>query len=99
MPELGVRKELPAGKERGADAGAEGEHDDRAGAIAAAAEAHLGDAGGVGVVQHQHRTPERLRGERLAIGADPALIDVGGRERRAALDDARERYPGPTADA
>jgi hypothetical protein len=61
MAELGIGKQPPAGEQRRADTGTEGEHDDGAGTTAAAAEAHLRDAGGIGVVQHQHRPAEGLR--------------------------------------
>jgi len=71
-----------------ADAGTEGQHDDGAGTALTAAEAHLGDAGGVRVVQHQHRPPERLGRQRSTVGADPAGIDIGRGVSRPALDDA-----------
>src|SRR5438132_1416675 len=71
VPELGVGKELAAGEKRRADPGAEGQHDHRAFAAPARTPAHLGEPRGVGVVEEQHRSPERLRGERGAVGAHP----------------------------
>ena len=50
LPELGVRHEHAVDEDAGADAGAEGQEDDDAALARALAEAHLGDARRVRVV-------------------------------------------------
>src|SRR6202521_1732559 len=95
VPEFAVGKEFAAGEQRRADAGAESQHDHRAGAAAAAAETHLGEAGGIRVIQEQYRPRQRPRGERRAVGAYPRGVDVGGGIGGALLDDAREGDPDP----
>ena len=40
------------------------------------AELHLGDAGGVGVVDHDERAVRDVLEQRLRVGADPGLVDV-----------------------
>src|SRR5215813_6547498 len=84
VSELGIRKELPAGEERGADAGAEGEHDDRPGAALTAAEAHLGDAGRIStglpsasVARAAPLVPIQLASTLAAVYAVPPLTTLG----------------------
>ncbi len=79
VPELGVGEQLAVDEQRRADAGAEGQHDDRALHAAARAQAHLGEAGRIGIVEEQRTgAPQRAADERRAVRADPGLIDVGG---------------------
>jgi len=54
VPELAVGEEFAAGEQRRADAGAESQHDHRAAAAAPATETHLGEAGGIRVIQEQY---------------------------------------------
>ena len=49
---------------------------------------HLGEAGGVRVVDDVHLAAGRLREERVGVGADPGLVDVGGRVHDAVAYDA-----------
>ena len=61
VAELGVGHELAVDEQRAADAGAERHHDHDAGAALARAERDLGDAGGVGVVDHRDLAADRAR--------------------------------------
>ena len=72
----------PSYEDAGPDARAEGQEDDRARLLATDAEAHLGDPGGVGVVDDDDRAPGRLAQPLDDREADPRLVDVaGGLER------------------
>ena len=85
-------------EQRAADAGAERDHHHDALLVATGAEAHLGEAGGVGVVQHDERTPDRLAEPLGDVLPDPRLVDVGGGLGHAPADDGRERRAdGPVA--
>ena len=54
----------------------------------------LGDAGGVGVVDHRDVTAERLGEELRGVGPDPRRVDVRRAVGDAALDDGGERGSG-----
>ena len=56
VAELGVRDQLAVVDQGDADAGAEGDHDDQPAAAAPRAVPGLGEPGGVGVVEHRHRS-------------------------------------------
>src|SRR5579883_2769608 len=71
MAELGVRKEPALDEQRRADARAERHHDDGPFEPPAGAPAHLGEAGGVGVVQEHDGPLERARRELSAVHAEP----------------------------
>src|SRR5690606_40045215 len=88
MAELGGGDEYPVREQGAADAGAEGQHDDGAPVVAARAEVHLGDAGGVRVVDHGHRQAAETVAEQDArVGVDPALVYVGGGTDGGAVGD------------
>ena len=88
VAELGVGHQHAVVDQRGADAGAEGGHDDQAALAARGAVLDLGQPGGVGVVDDVHLAPGRLGEQRVGVGADPGLVDVGGRAHDAVADDA-----------
>ncbi|CAM5284937.1 hypothetical protein SFUMM280S_03906 [Streptomyces fumanus] len=92
VAQLGVGHQDAVGEDGAADAGAEGEQDDRALAAASGAEVGLGDAGRVRVVDDGHRQAAQALAEQgPGVGVDPALVDVGRRtDHRAAGDHARE---------
>ncbi|GGR43978.1 hypothetical protein GCM10010197_06830 [Nocardioides luteus] len=77
VAQLGVGHEHAVVEERGADAGAEGGHDDQPAAALRGAVADLGQPGRVGVVDHVHVTPGGGGEDRVRVGADPRLVDVG----------------------
>ena len=67
-----------------------GQHQHHARDALAGAEPHLGESGGVGVVEDDDGAAHRL-GEGLdRVHADPALVDVGRRHGRPPDDQARE---------
>ena len=70
VAELGVGHEHAVVEHPAADAGAERDHDDDALAVPAGAEADLGEPGGVGVVEHEHRRAEPI-GEDLVSASVP----------------------------
>ena len=80
VAEFGVRHQRAVDQQRAADSGAERQQDDHARHALGRAEARLGDAGGVGVVEHDDLVAAagRLGEARVDVGADPALVDVGG---------------------
>ena len=80
-------------EQRRADARAEREHEYGAGLPAARAEAHLGQARGVGVVADQEPRPRHRRTTDRPERLDPRVVDVG-----CGLDDAAEDH-GRKADA
>ena len=93
MSELGVRDELAVEEKSRADPRPEREHDHDAAAIATGAIAHLGQSGGVGVVDHVHRAVRRLGEHGVDVRADPCLVDVRRRAGDAAADDGRKGNP------
>ena len=62
----------------GANAGAEGEHDDGAGAVLAGTEAHFGNAGGVGIVHDGGFGIEVGGEERGGVHIDPRFVHIRG---------------------
>ena len=93
VAEFGVRQQPAVDEQRRADAGAQRDDHDRAGAVAARAQRHLGEAGGVGVVQERDRALQPRLQVGLHVHADPALVDVGGGPGHALLGDGRKREP------
>ncbi len=96
MAELGVGNELPVQEHRRADTGAESRHDHDAADVPAGSEGHLGDARGIGVVDHGHpaRAARQRRSQgRRDVGAHPDRVDVGRGPGRAALDDGGKSGP------
>ena len=71
--------------------GAERQHEHDAGAARAGAEAHLGQPGGVGVVDDVDVAARRLGEQGVDVGADPRVVEVGRAQRHAVADDAGER--------
>jgi hypothetical protein len=93
VTELRVRHQRAVDEHRAADAGAERQHDHGAAPVAARAKPHLGEARGVGVVQHDDR-PLQARAQQPAdVAADPRRIDVGGGVGDAILHDRRHGHP------
>ena len=92
VTELGVRHELAVEEQPRADPRAEREHDDDTVAVATGAVAHLGESGGVGVVDHVHRAARRLGEHGVDVGADPRLVDVRRRAGDAVAHDRREGH-------
>ena len=76
-----------------ADAGAERGDDDQPALAACRAVPHLGEPGGVGVVDHVTVAAGASVNSCVGVGADPALVDVGGRAHDAVPDDARDGHP------
>ena len=72
--------------------------------VLARAELFLGQAGGVGVVEHGHRLAVELGADDVArVGADPLLVDVGGSAYdavgdHAGIGDAEAARPTELAD-
>src|SRR5262249_52516757 len=60
-------------EDRAPDPGAQRDHGDHALAVLAGAEAHLGEAGGVSVIEHRDRTPESVGAELVAVEVDQPL--------------------------
>ena len=93
LPQLGVGHQAAINKQRRANAGAEGQDHHQARAATPGAEAHLGQSGGVGVIEHRdwaaHRLPEQL-GDGLA---DPILGDVDRGQRPAMPHRSRKSTP------
>ena len=98
VPELGVRDQDAVVDERGADAGAERGEDDQALAALRGAVPRLGEAGGIRVVDDVHVAAGRVGEQPVGVGADPGLVDVGGRVDDAVAHDTRDgdadRAPG-----
>ena len=88
MAQLGVGHQLPVDEQRAADAGPEGEQQDHAIGVAAGAEAHLGQPGRVGVVEHDHRNLAVLRQQAIRVEALPRRVQVCRSQRDAAFEDA-----------
>ncbi|GGU21551.1 hypothetical protein GCM10007979_20200 [Nocardioides albus] len=93
VTELGVGNEHAVIEERRADAGAERRHDDQSAAALRGAVAHLGQAGGVGVVDHVHVAAGGRGEDRVRVGADPGLVDVGRGVDHPVAYDARNGHP------
>ncbi len=93
VAELGVRHQPAVEEERRADARAERQHQDHPAHAGAGAVAHLGQAGGVGVVQERAGAADGRREELLGRGADPRLVQVGGGHHHAAHDRRRQADP------
>ena len=66
---------------------------DDAAPVARRAEARLGDAGRVGVVQHGAVAPGRASDHGRGVRADPRLVDVRGGADGPAHDDRGQRAP------
>ena len=91
MAELGVRHQRAVDEQGAADPRPEREEQHDAVAVLPGAEAHLGDARGVGVVDDIDRPAGRLLEQRLGVGADPGVVDVRCGLDDAVEDDGRER--------
>ena len=92
VPELGVRYEHAVDEDRAADARCRASTTTTTPcAVAAGAEAHLGDARGVGVVDAPPRAAGRAAEQLDRVGPDPAPVDVRRGLDDAALDDGRQR--------
>ncbi len=78
MAQLGVGQQMAVDEDGGADAGADRDEDDDPLAILAGAKAHLGQTGGIGIIQHIAGLAGDIGKQMLGIGFDPALVDVGG---------------------
>ena len=96
VPELGVGDEHAVVEQRGADTGPDGHEEHHASAAARRAEARLGHAGRVGVVQHRALMPGRAPDHRRRVRADPRRVDVRGGAHGSAHHDGRQRAPDRT---
>ncbi len=76
VTELGVRNQLAVEEQARADPRAEREHDDDTIAAAPGAITHLGEAGGVRVVDHVDRLARGGGEHGIDVRADPRLVDV-----------------------
>ncbi|AGF72650.1 acyl-CoA synthetase [Corynebacterium halotolerans YIM 70093 = DSM 44683] len=92
VSELGVREQPALGEEGGADAGAEGEEDDRTLGGGGLAEGDLGQAGRVRVVEDTDLPVlAQVPVEQLVdIGADPGGVDIRRGQRHLLPDDRRQ---------
>src|SRR5271165_4116816 len=83
-------EERPAEEEIRPDAGPQREKERLSAKVPPRPEAHLGQASRRGVVGQVHGPPDRLPKELGAVASDKLLVEVGGRQDGAPLDDARE---------
>src|SRR5574344_790843 len=86
MPQLGVGVQLAIDEDGAAQACAYGDHHDHTIAIASLTETHLGDAGGIGIVEYEAGTLGSLLKQLLHTGIDPTGIDIGGAEGDTVVD-------------
>nr|WP_262927682.1 hypothetical protein [Microbacterium sp. NIBRBAC000506063] len=93
VAELRVGHEHAVVEEGGADPGAERGQDRQTLRTAGGTVAHLGDAGGIRVVDEVDVAPEALLEELLRLEADPLLGDVRRGEGASVLDDRGEGDP------
>ena len=86
VSQLGIRVQLAIDEDGAAQTRAYGDHHDHAIAIATLSKTHLGDAGGIGIVEHEAGTLGGLLKQLLHAGIDPAGIDIGGAEGDTVVD-------------
>src|SRR5688572_26630453 len=86
VPEFGVRYQLAVDEQGAADSRAQAQHQDRAHDVAGRAEVHLGESGGIGVIDGDDLSLEAQGGGLGQRLADPGLRDVGGGVHRAGHD-------------
>ena len=88
VPQLGVRDQHAVVDHRRADPGAEGGQEHQPATAGGSAVLHLGEAGGVGVVDHVDLATGGLAEDPVGVGAEPGVVDVGGRVDHAVAHDA-----------
>jgi len=94
VTELGVRQQSPVEQEGGADARTEGQEDHQPVDSLAGAVVHLGETGGVGIVEHEHGAAGEMPVEQLRhVAPDPRFVDVVGDPRHPLVDDAGQGDP------
>ena len=77
VTQLGVGQQMAVDEDGGADAGADRDEDDDPLAILTGAKAHLGQTGGIGIIQHIAGLAGDIGKQMLGIGLNPALVDIG----------------------
>ena len=82
--------EHPVDEQPGTDPGAERQHHDDSRTARGDAVPHLGEPGGVGIVDHVHADTERLGEDPVGVDVEPRLVDVRRRADDAVADDRRE---------
>ena len=90
MAQLSIGQQLPVDEDGAPDTRPQGQHKHDAIVSPAGSKFHLGDAGGVGIVEQQHRAPGFPLEQLLAVGANPGLVHVGGAIGHAVPNDRRE---------
>ena len=99
VAELGVGDQDAAIDDRRADPGAQSGEQYESGVILGRAVVHLGDAGGIRVVDQHDVATEMIFEDLLGLAVDPRLVDVGGRPGHAVGDDRRDGHADrPVAD-
>ena len=93
MAEFGVRHEHAVDEQPRADTGAEREHHHDALTTGGHAVPHLGQPGGVSVVDHVHADTERLGEDLVGVDVQPRLVDVRRRSDDAVANDRRKCAP------
>ncbi len=90
VAQLGVGQQVTVDEDCGADTGADRDEDDNPLAILAGTKAHLGQTGGVGIVEHIAGLAGDICKQVLGIGLNPALVDVGRALGNAVVDGGRK---------
>ena len=100
MPQLGVRHQHTSVDDGAADAGAQGGHDDQAVVALGCPVVHLGQPGGVGVVDQRDGTVQVVLEELRRLKPRPGLVEVRD-ERHPPMHDRRgdgQPDAGPVGD-
>ncbi len=90
VAQLGVGQQVTVDEDGGANPGANRDEDDDPLAILAGTKAHLGQTGGVGIVQHIAGLAGDIGKQVGCIGFNPALVDIGGTLGNPVVDGGRK---------